>query len=46
MIGKSEKNNPFIALNILYINDKGICPAYISKLNLIVNKKNSSNDSK
>ena len=43
---KSEKNNPFIALNTLCIKDKSICQAYISKLILIVNKKNSSNDSK
>ena len=26
----SEKNNPIIALNILYINEKEIYPAYIS----------------
>ena len=26
-----EKNNPAIALNILYIKEKEICPAYISK---------------
>ena len=29
-----EKNNPVIALNILYIKEKEICPAYISKNNL------------
>ena len=28
-----EKNNPTIALNILYIKGKGICLAYISKIN-------------
>ena len=28
-----EKNNPTIALNILYIKEKEICPAYISKIN-------------
>ena len=29
-----EKNNPTIAINILYIKEKEICPAYISKINL------------
>ena len=28
-----EKNNPIIALNILYVKQKEICPAYISKIN-------------
>ena len=28
-----EKNNATIAYNILYINEKGICPACISKIN-------------
>ena len=28
-----EKNNPTVALNILYIKEKEICPAYISKIN-------------
>ena len=28
-----EKNNPTIALNILYIKEKETCPAYISKIN-------------
>ena len=28
-----EKNNPTIALNILYIREKEICLAYISKIN-------------
>ena len=28
-----EKNNPTIALNILYIKEKEICPPYISKIN-------------
>ena len=32
-----EKNNPTIALNILYIKEKEICPAYISKHNSIFN---------
>ena len=27
------KNNPAIALNILYIKEKEICPAYISEIN-------------
>ena len=27
-----EKNNPTIALNILFIKEKEICPAYISKI--------------
>ena len=30
---KFEKNNPTIALNILYIKEKEICPAYITKIN-------------
>ena len=29
----SEKNNPIVALNILYIKEKEICPAYLSKIN-------------
>ena len=28
-----EWNNPTITLNILYIKEKEICPAYISKIN-------------
>ena len=28
-----EKNNPTVALNILYIKEKEIFPAYISKIN-------------
>ena len=28
-----EKNNPTVALNILYIKEKEICQAYISKIN-------------
>ena len=28
-----EKNNSIIALNILYIKEKKVCPSYISKLN-------------
>ena len=27
------KDNPTIALNILYIKEKEICPTYISKIN-------------
>ena len=27
-----EKNNPTIALNILYIKEKEVCPAYISQI--------------
>ena len=27
-----EKNNPTISLNILYIKEKEICPAYVSKV--------------
>ena len=35
MIGKRlRKNNPTIALNILYTKEKEICPVYISKINL------------
>ena len=34
-----EKNNPTIALNILYIKEKEICWAYISKINSICEKK-------
>ena len=42
-----ETNNPTIALNILYIREKEICPAYISKINSNCKKKNYSiNDSK
>ena len=32
MIGKLLKNNPRIALNILHIKEKEMCPAYISKI--------------
>ena len=28
-----EKNDPTIALNVLYIKEKELCPAYISKTN-------------
>ena len=35
-----EKNNPTIALNILYIKEKEICSAYISKINSKCEKKN------
>ena len=28
-----KKNNPTIALDILHIKEKEICPAYISKIN-------------
>ena len=42
-----EKNNPTIALPILYIKEKEILPAYISKHNSTRGKqKNSINDSK
>ena len=34
-----EKNNPTIALNILYTKQKEICPADISKLIQIVKNK-------
>ena len=34
-----EKKNPAIALNILYINEKEICPAYISKINSTCEKQ-------
>ena len=41
------KNNPTIALNILYIEEKEICPAYFSKINSNFGEKNNSiNDSK
>ena len=33
MIGERLKDNPTIALNILYIREKEICPTYISKHN-------------
>ena len=43
-----EKNNPTIALNVLYIKEKQIYPAYISKHNSTCEKQiyNSINDSK
>ena len=34
-----EKNNPSIALNLLYIKKTEICPGYISKINLNCEKK-------
>ena len=34
-----EKNNPTIALNILYIKEKEILPGYISKRNSIREKQ-------
>ena len=34
-----DKNNPTIVLNILYIKEKVICLAYISKINLNCEKK-------
>ena len=34
-----EKNNPTVALNILYTKGKEICPAYISKINLNCKKQ-------
>ena len=33
MIRKCLRNNLTIALNILYIKEKEICPPYISKIN-------------
>ena len=43
MIGKLlRKNNPTIALNILYVKEKEICPAYISKINSNCEKTNNS----
>ena len=33
------KNSPTIALNILYIKEKEICPAFISKINSNCEKK-------
>ena len=37
-----EKNNPTTALKILYIKEKEICPAYISKNNSNCKKTNNS----
>ena len=34
-----EKNNPAIAFNILYVKEKEMCPAYISKINLNCEKQ-------
>ena len=34
-----EKNDPVIALNILYIKEKEICAGYISKINLNCEKQ-------
>ena len=34
-----DKNNPAIALSILYIKEKEICPSYISKIILNCEKK-------
>ena len=34
-----EENNPTIALNILYIKEKEMCSAYISKINLNCEKQ-------
>ena len=42
-----QKNNPTIAFGILYIKEKEIYPAYISKHNSTREKNNNSlNDSK
>ena len=41
-----EKNNPTIVFNILYIKEKEIRPAYISKIYLNCKKNNSIIDSK
>ena len=35
----SEKNNLTIILNVLYIKETEICPAYISKINLNCKKQ-------
>ena len=34
-----EKNNLTVALNILYVKEKEICPAYVSKINLNYEKQ-------
>ena len=34
-----EKNNPTVALNILYIKGKEICPTYISNHNSTLEKQ-------
>ena len=34
-----EKNNLTVARNVLYIKEKEICPAYISKINLNCKKQ-------
>ena len=39
MIGKHLRKNPTIALNILYIKGKEICPSFISKFNLTFQKQ-------
>ena len=40
MIGKLfRKNNAAIALNILYIKEKEVCPVYDSKINSNCKKK-------
>ena len=40
MIGKRwRKNNPAIALNILYTKENKKCPVYISKINLNCEKQ-------
>ena len=41
-----EKNNQRIALNILHIKEKEICPAYISNINSNFEKQIIINDSK
>ena len=43
---KILKKTPTISLNIFYIKDREICPAYISKTNRIVKNKWFSNDPK
>ena len=40
-----EKNKSAISLNILYIKEKEICPAFISKNNSSWEKNNYYNDS-
>ena len=41
-----QKNNPTITLNILYIKEKEICPAYISKINSNCKKQIIPNEEK
>ena len=36
---KFERNNPSVVLNVLYIKEMEICPAYISKISFIGEKQ-------